>query len=414
MTSSIRMRCLARPGRHPAGGRRAVALDPLLGGPTGRRIAGHRGPNSNFVSARRIPRRAATAAPYRYSRRPRRGSASASCPAAPAAAQRRRDVLDHLVEADVLVVLALLGLRRRREDRLGQPVALAQARRAAAMPQTVPRSPGTPSSPSRRGSRGRRPRSGGPSPGRQIMIRPRRSSSGPRSGGSWPAAAISAPKRRRRGPRDPCRAGGSGRSPPVSANQNRDRPVRTRPLSGIAVGRTTSNALIRSEATSTSRPSLQRVQVADLAGAEEGLSQHRAPSPGRCAACAGRRARRLEAVEPGDDLGDVAQERGVVEAGVELRERQPLGDGRDRPPAGRAAARARRRPAAPRAGRSRRPPRATGRRPRPARPARATRRAGRARARCSRASARSGRRGPRPGRSSGRACSRAGSSRRAG
>ena len=38
--------------------------------------------------------------------------------------------------------------------------------------------------------------------------------------------------------------------------------------------------------------------------------------------------RRLEAVEPGDDLGDVAQERRVVEAGVELGERQPLGDGR--------------------------------------------------------------------------------------
>ena len=41
----------------------------------------------------------------------------------------------------------------------------------------------------------------------------------------------------------------------VLENQNRDRPVSTRPLSGISVGRTTSNADSRSEATSSSRSS---------------------------------------------------------------------------------------------------------------------------------------------------------------
>src|SRR3954453_6446984 len=39
----------------------------------------------------------------------------------------------------------------------------------------------------------------------------------------------------------------------VSANQKREMPVRTRPLSGMAVGRTTSKALILSLATSSSR-----------------------------------------------------------------------------------------------------------------------------------------------------------------
>ena len=46
-------------------------------------------------------------------RRPRRCAGADRC-------------VDHRVEVDVLVVLAVLGLGRRREDRLGQPVALAQ------------------------------------------------------------------------------------------------------------------------------------------------------------------------------------------------------------------------------------------------------------------------------------------------
>src|ERR671935_596717 len=41
----------------------------------------------------------------------------------------------------------------------------------------------------------------------------------------------------------------------VRANQNAERPVRTRPLSGISVGRTTSNVEMRSLATSSRRSS---------------------------------------------------------------------------------------------------------------------------------------------------------------
>ncbi len=43
----------------------------------------------------------------------------------------------------------------------------------------------------------------------------------------------------------------------VSANQNREIAVSTRPLSGTKVGSTTSKALIRSDATSTTRPSFR-------------------------------------------------------------------------------------------------------------------------------------------------------------
>ena len=73
------------------------------------------------------------------------------------------------------------------------------------------------------------------------MIRPRRSS----------AACGVLGRQRRDGRRARAQVVGA-RSPVVSANQNRDRPVSTRPLSGIGVGRTTSNADSRSEATSRS------------------------------------------------------------------------------------------------------------------------------------------------------------------
>src|SRR3989337_48858 len=46
--------------------------------------------------------------------------------------------------------------------------------------------------------------------------------------------------------------------PPVRANQKRDRPVRTRPLSGIAVGSTTSNAASRSWPTGRGGPAPPR------------------------------------------------------------------------------------------------------------------------------------------------------------
>src|SRR3954447_1033371 len=44
-----------------------------------------------------------------------------------------------------------------------------------------------------------------------------------------------------------------GTTPAVRSNQNLERPVRTRPLSGIGVGMITSNAEIRSDATSSMR-----------------------------------------------------------------------------------------------------------------------------------------------------------------
>jgi len=70
----------------------------------------------------------------------------------------------------------------------------------------------------------------------------------PRSSGAWAAkvagsAAGSVPRR------------WFGTRSAVSANQKRESPVRTRPLSVIGVGRTTSNAESLSEATRSSRPS---------------------------------------------------------------------------------------------------------------------------------------------------------------
>jgi hypothetical protein len=50
----------------------------------------------------------------------------------------------------------------------------------------------------------------------------------------------------------------------VSANQNREIAVRTRPLSGTRVGRTTSKAEMRSEATRTTRPSFSRYRSRTL------------------------------------------------------------------------------------------------------------------------------------------------------
>src|SRR6185295_3226906 len=99
---------------------------------------------------------------------------------------------------------------------------------------------------------------------------------------------------------------------PVRENQNRDSPVRTRPLSGIAVGRTTSNALNRSEATSRSRSSETAYRSRTL--------------PERRNVSASGIELGLQAIETGDDGGDVAEERAVVEAGVELGEAHALRD----------------------------------------------------------------------------------------
>src|SRR5688572_18632606 len=136
--------------------------------------------------------------------------------------------------------------------------------------------------------------------------------------------------------------------PAVSANQKRDRAVRMRPLSGTAVGSTTSNALMRSLATRTIRPSgssnrsrtlperrnqsvastgsLRGRQGSGIRRSGIGLAGPFLPSgAGRA-----RRGRgwRYQGVQPGDHLVDVTQEDGLVEARIEVRQRQLLGDGR--------------------------------------------------------------------------------------
>src|SRR6478752_1730986 len=99
---------------------------------------------------------------------------------------------------------------------------------------------------------------------------------------------------------------------PVRENQNRDSPVRTRPLSGIAVGRTTSNALRRSDATSSRRSSETAYRSRTL--------------PERRKVSASGIELGLQAVETGNDGGDMAKDGGVVEAGVEPGEADPPGD----------------------------------------------------------------------------------------
>ena len=142
------------------------------------------------------------------------------------------DHVGQLLAADVLVV-ADLGLGRRREDRLRQPIGLAQAVRKA-MPAHRRRCGGTPPSPIRPGSRARRTRR-----------RP-----APRGGRASSAAASS-------GVRAGC--GSRSRSAhtkcdrPRSAscsNHQAERRVRTAPLSGIGWSKTTSKADRRSVATS--------------------------------------------------------------------------------------------------------------------------------------------------------------------
>src|SRR5436190_556395 len=107
----------------------------------------------------------------------------------------------------------------------------------------------------------------------------------------------------------------------VSANQKRDRPVSTRPLSGISVGSTTSKALIRSEATSASLPSGSAYRSRTFPE-----RRYVSASIGQQADDATALVRRLDQpVQPGDDLGDMLQEAGVVEARIEPGEREPLG-----------------------------------------------------------------------------------------
>ncbi len=122
----------------------------------------------------------------------------------------------------------------------------------------------------------------------------------------------------------------------VVPNQNRDRPVRTRPLSGIGVGRTTSKALNPIRGDEEEAILADPIQVADLPGAQKvrvSRQHSRPPLSQNPRAGRWRRPRPqpgIESVEAGDDHRHVAQEAGVVEAGIEARERQAPGDRRVR------------------------------------------------------------------------------------
>ena len=266
-------------------------------------LAGRRGrrPNSNFVSARMIPRprrdgrRVAGTGASAWSR-----IASASGRRAPAR-QRPRRCARSCRRSDVLVVLAALGLGRGREDRLRQPVALAQAGRQRDAADRA-RSPVVLPAASRRGSRGRSASTG-------SDARPGGRSSSGRAARRAVAGDVV-------GQRPP------GRSPSRWFGDDRRRSRRTRtatgrsgpgPCPGSAVGRTTSNALIAVRRDEQQPLVVERVQVADLARADEPVSGEHRAIPLDVPTDASQR------VEPRDDLGDVAQERRVVEAGVELR-----------------------------------------------------------------------------------------------
>src|SRR5437016_4541025 len=130
----------------------------------------------------------------------------------------------------------------------------------------------------------------------QIMTRPRRS---PASSPSPPVVPIepgSVPRR------------WFATIAAVSRNQKRERPVSTLPLSGIGVGRTTSKAEMRSEATSSSRLSSRRYRSRTF--------------PARSNVLAGDTGLRLQVVEPRDDRWDVLQEGSIVEAGIQAFQRQ--------------------------------------------------------------------------------------------
>src|SRR5439155_4594687 len=148
---------------------------------------------------------------------------------------------------------------------------------------------------------------------RQTMTRPRS-----------PAASIGArPSTRRAASVADVSRRWLGMMSAVSANQYRDNAVSTRPLSGIGVGRATSKALTRSEATMTRRSASTMYRSRTL--------------PDRVIASAASIGGRLsgrgpfgrdERVEARDDLGDVGKVAGVIEARVQIGKAERAGDGR--------------------------------------------------------------------------------------
>ena len=208
-------------------------------------------PNSSFVSATISPRAAAVVGD--------------------ALVDRERELLEPLVETapdevDRLVgrhrqVVALGGLRGRREDRLRAAGPTRRARRAAAR---------------------RRPRRVS-----RYWVHPLPLEVAARD--ALERHDVGAAHEERRAPPGSARrrtAPGTTRRSAlttwlptrsaVRSNQWSERPVSTRPLSGIGSGSTTSKALMRSVATSSSASSPARVHVAHLAPRDQ--------LPGRCAA----------------------------------------------------------------------------------------------------------------------------------
>ena len=286
----------------------------------------------------------------------------------------------------------------RREDRLGQPVALAQAGRqrdaahGARRPVLLPAG-------AREVAADDAPRSAGPR--RAADHHPAAQLVGDAPSLGQQRAGSSTGSRRR--------AGGSGRRRPSRANQNRDSPVSTRPLSGIGgrqdhvegarSGRTRRAAAGRRRAAYRSRTLPDRRNAAQRAASAP-------PVPARPAASS--------ASSRAMTAGHVAQERRVVEAGVQLGQaaaRRHLRVGREQLPQRPAlVGGAERGPLDDRVGVLAGQAAALDQRDEDARRSR-----GGPRPRSMFSRIRSGRTtSPRRGRSSARACSRAGSSRRAG
>ena len=185
--------------------------------------------------------------------------------------------------------MARLGLRRRREQRLGQPLGLPQARRARRTRRPCP-ALRTPASRRRTGSRARRTRAG----------------SAASTARAWPG-----PRRRRRSPGSRSgrrRSRGSRRCRCVRSNQKCDRPVSTRPLSGISSGQ---HDVEHRDAVARDH---QQPVVADLVELAH-LARVEVRQRGRCHVTS-EVPERVQRVEDAAGVGERALE---VEAGVEAR-----------------------------------------------------------------------------------------------
>src|SRR6185369_7265643 len=117
---------------------------------------------------------------------------------------------------------------------------------------------------------------------------------------------------------------------PVRPNQKRDSPVSTLPLSRIGVGRTTSKALIRSDATIANRSSSMRYRSRTLPERRNrsAVSIGRGLSRGSLGGALGCAFGGDQRIEPRDHHRHMAQVAGVVEARVELGEAERAGDDR--------------------------------------------------------------------------------------